>query len=140
LQKGLSLLSAIEQKGRRDVVFCAVDVDYAELARNIILAQQSTKIPCYGLLGTFEDAFRWIQSWKQRRRPLWTIQFGSTLGNMNLTEAQNFMAKMSSCLKPGSQDAFLISLDHCDNDAKLWTAYHDPEGKHTPECHPCKIR
>lgn len=55
------------------------------------------------------------------------LWLGSSIGNLNRTEAAEFLKGFAEILRP--QDAMMIAIDACQDKKKVFHAYNDREGK-----------
>ena len=58
--------------------------------------------------------------------PLHILFLGSSLGNFSRKEGSAFLRSLP--LRRGCGDTLLLGLDHCNDAAKIETAYNDPKG------------
>ncbi len=88
------------------------------------LLQQYPSLQIRGLIGTYEQG---LQNLPQAVAPKRMICFlGSTLGNLNPQECQQFFNKVRSALQPG--DYFLLGIDLQKSIQVLEAAYNDAQG------------
>ena len=84
-------------------------------------------VHCHGLLGTYDDGLAWLKEPKNLKKPKCILWMGSSIGNVNRTEAADFLRGFSSILGP--QDTLLIGVDACQDPNKVFQAYNDKQGK-----------
>ncbi len=129
LRKVDLILSALDRAGKRDIRYFALDLDHGELVRTLANLPKYRNISCYGLWGSYTDGFRWLQNLDQRVDPVTLLFLGSSIGNFSRPDCRSFMKDVSQTLRPENGDALLIAFDHCTDAAKVWKAYHDPQGE-----------
>ncbi|KAL5341422.1 histidine-specific methyltransferase [Aspergillus crustosus] len=124
LRKTKILLDAIEELGR-PVDYFALDVSYPELERTLrpVTTGVYQHVRCFGLLGTYDDGRKWLQSPQLQSRPKTLLYLGSTLGNFEKQDASQFLASFAS-----AGCSFLVGLDGCKEEAKVLQAYNDSDG------------
>lgn len=128
LRKVNLLLRALDRAGKKNIRYFALDLDEAELVRTLAQLPTYDNVSCYGLWGSYEDGFRWLNSIDNRVDPVTVLFLGSSIGNFSRVNARSFMKSVSNALRPELHDAFIIAFDHCSNFSKIWKAYHDPNG------------
>jgi len=120
-------LQAIENAGK-DVDYYALDLSRAELERTLHAVQGIFKhVRCHGLRGTYDDGLEWLKRPEHFRKPKCILWLGSSIGNLNRSEAAQFIGNFSGVLTP--LDSLLIGIDACQNKAKVFEAYNDRKGK-----------
>ncbi|KAI9720218.1 MAG: hypothetical protein M1812_003036 [Candelaria pacifica] len=130
LRKVDLLLSALNRAGKKDIRYFALDLDHGELERTLQNAPRYPNISCYGLWGSYTDGFHWLQNIDQRVDPVTLLFLGSSIGNFSRPDCCDFLKDISRTLRPEKGDALLVAFDHCSDPAKIWKAYHDPDGVH----------
>lgn len=128
LSKVDPLLHALDRAGKRNIRYFALDLDYAELERTLANLPTYRNVSCYGLWGTYDDGFRWLNSGDKRVDPVTVLFLGSSIGSFSRAECSDFVGKLSSTLRAENGDAFLVAVDHCSKPSTIWKAYHDPDG------------
>ncbi len=105
--------------------YLPIDVSSTMLVESAqeLLAKYPT-LSIYGLVSTYELAIPHLPPTQLTARMLCFI--GSTLGNLQPYECDQFLAKVSHALKPG--DYFLLGLDLQKETAVLEAAYNDSQG------------
>lgn len=129
LFKTTEILDAFERSGKKGLKYFALDVDRPELARSLAMLRKYENIACYGLWGTFDDGFTWIQSMQSYPGAIQTLFLGSSIGNFTRRDAISFLHQASKSLRQARGDVLYVAFDHCKDYQKLWEAYHDPTGK-----------
>ena len=81
---------------------------------------------CHGLLGTYDDGLAWLKETAILGRPKCILWMGSSIGNIDRTEAAEFLKGFSDVLR--DQDAMLIGIDACQESDKVYHAYNDKQG------------
>ena len=81
---------------------------------------------CRGLLGTYDDGLAWIKKSAKLGKPKCILWLGSSIGNIERTEATDFLKEFSEVLR--GQDAMLIGIDACQESGKVYHAYNDKQG------------
>ena len=122
------LLRALDRAGKKNISYFALDLDYSELVRTLAQLPKYENVSCYGLWGFYEDGFRWLNRMSKHIGPVTILYLGSSIGNFSRPEARNFVSSIAQTLRPEMGDAFVIAFDHCNDDSKIWRAYHDPDG------------
>ncbi|MCJ1462999.1 hypothetical protein MMC07_001603 [Pseudocyphellaria aurata] len=130
LRKVNLLLQALDRAGKKNIRYFALDLDEAELVRTLAQLPTYKNVSCFGLWGSYEDGFRWLNSMNNRVDPVTVLFLGSSIGNFSRANARAFMKSISDALRPELHDAFIIAFDHCSNFSKIWKAYHDSNGVH----------
>jgi len=107
------------------VRYLPVDVSGAILVESAqALVDRWPSMPVYGLIGTYEQAFDALPA---RELPARVIAFlGSTIGNLAPGEAEAFLARAASAMRPG--EYFLIGFDLQKDPAVIEAAYNDAAG------------
>ncbi|KAL4793902.1 histidine-specific methyltransferase [Aspergillus venezuelensis] len=124
LRKTKILLDTLEEL-TRPIEYFALDLSYSELQRTLrpVTDGRYKHVKCYGLLGTYDDGRAWLQHPNLQSRPKTIMFLGSTLGNVDRTEAAEFLASF----KPTGCE-FLLGLDGCLDKNRVLRAYGDSEG------------
>ncbi|KAL4868382.1 hypothetical protein BDV12DRAFT_197257 [Aspergillus spectabilis] len=124
LRKTRILLDALEELGR-PVDYFALDVSYPELERTLrpVTAGVYRHVRCFGLLGTYDDCWKWLDNADLQSRPKTILYLGSTLGNFEKGDASQFLSSFAQ-----SNCSFLLGLDGCKDEAKVLQAYNDIHG------------
>ena len=121
------LLDALEVAKKR-VNYYALDLSKPELKRTLsVVPEYYQYVRCHGLLGTYDDALKWLQRPDKQRRPKWILTLGSSIGNFGREEAAAFLHGFANTL--GSNDRILVGLDACQDKNKVYSAYNDRNGK-----------
>lgn len=121
------LLKALE-KSEKNVDYFALDLSLSELDRTLSEDKTAYKhVHCHGLLGTYDDALAWLKKAENVTRPKCILWMGSSIGNLNRTEAAEFLKDFADILR--GQDTMLIGVDACQDKTKVYHAYNDKEGK-----------
>lgn len=109
--------------------YYALDLSLPELERTFSVLPQGVYqyVSCYGLLGTYDDGLSWLKQPIEPTRPLCLLTMGSSLGNFGRDEAAKFLRDFAEIMGPG--DMMLVGLDACQDEAKVFHAYNDREGK-----------
>lgn len=105
------------------VRYVPVDVSVSALRQAVgrIAATRPT-VEVVAVHGTYADALSLMQA----ASPVMVLFLGSSIGNMNETETQTFLAGASTHLQPG--DFFLLGVDLVKEAAVLEAAYDDAAG------------
>lgn len=136
LRKIKLLLDALETL-RKPVDYFALDLSSSELERTLsdIRPDEFEYVRCHGLLGTYEDANRWLRAGEQCRRPKCILSLGSTIGSEERLEAAHFLRGFADAVTTsphvGTSALFVIGIDGCKDGAAVWRAYNDGEGRNT---------
>ncbi|KAK9383774.1 uncharacterized protein V2V93DRAFT_362701 [Kockiozyma suomiensis] len=128
LAKTQILLTALDRLGKK-VSYYALDLSKAELERSISrIGNGLSHVSITGLLGTYDDARRWLAFQRQRRQsPVVAIWLGSSIGNFTRQQASQFLSSFASeALRPA--DSFVVGIDRRNEPAKVWKAYNDDLG------------
>ena len=105
--------------------YCPIDVSSGILKETALeLLQQYPKLKVCGLAGTYEQALAELPPREQENRML--IFLGSTIGNLNAAECEQFLHQIQQALKPG--EFFLLGVDLQKEVAIIEAAYNDAEG------------
>ncbi len=83
-------------------------------------------VRCHGLLGTYEDGLAWLKKSANLAKPKCILWMGSSIGNLDRTEAAQFLKGFSEVLQ--GQDSMLIGIDACQESDKVYHAYNDTRG------------
>lgn len=121
------LLQACERAGK-DIQYYALDLSKPELERTLAAVEGVySHIECRGLLGTYDDGLAWLKQIDNIKKPKCILWMGSSIGNLDRTEAATFLKGFSEVL--GEQDSMLIGVDACQDKDKVYNAYNDKRGK-----------
>lgn len=116
------------ETAQKSVDYYALDLSLDELNRTF--ATVSPETYCYvrlhGLHGTYDDALRWLQDQKKWGKTTCVLSLGSSLGNFNHGNAAKFLHNFVKLLEP--PDSFIVGLDGCKTEDKVYLAYNDPRG------------
>ena len=82
---------------------------------------------CHGLFGTYDDGLAWLKKTASLGKSKCILWLGSSVGNLNRTEAADFLRGFSDVLQ--GQDSMLIGIDACQETDKVYHAYNDKQGK-----------
>lgn len=105
-----------------------MDLSLPELQRTLAAVDGVYKhVHCHGLLGTYDDGLAWLKGPENLEKPKCVLWMGSSIGNLNRTDAAAFLKGFSAVL--GAQDTMLIGIDACQDTDKVFHAYNDKEGK-----------
>lgn len=108
-----------------DIDYYALDLSRPELKRTLSAVDGLYKhVHCHGLFGTYDDGLAWMK--KTAGRPKCILWMGSSIGNLDRTEAADFLQDFSGALK--GQDSMLIGIDACQESDKVYQAYNDKRG------------
>lgn len=127
LRKVSLLLDALDKKGI-SVSYYALDLSREELERTLaeIPTGRFKHVKCFGLWGTYDDGLAWLKTPQNAERPKTVLWLGSSIGNLNRTEAAEFLTSFRKVLGPN--DNFLLAVDECTNPDKVYHAYNDSAG------------
>ena len=121
------LLEAFERSGK-GIDYYALDLSQPELKRTLAAVDQSyNHVRCHGLFGTYDDGLAWLKRPENVDRPKCVLWMGSSIGNLDRTEAADFLLNFTSILGP--HDSLLIGIDACQDQDKVYHAYNDNVGK-----------
>ncbi len=105
--------------------YCPIDVSAGILKDTALaLLRQYPHLRVCGLAGTYEQALAQLPPREQENRML--IFLGSTIGNLNQAECQDFLTRIQQALKPG--EFFLLGVDLQKDIAIIEAAYNDAQG------------
>ncbi|MEA5617033.1 L-histidine N(alpha)-methyltransferase [Cronbergia sp. UHCC 0137] len=122
--KTQALLTAY-QKIADSCRYLPIDVSGGILKTSVLQLQKKyPDIAIHGLLGTYEQALVHLESNYLQSRMLFFL--GSSLGNFNPEECDNFLNQVSHTLQPG--DFFLLGIDLQKPKDILEAAYNDSQG------------
>lgn len=105
--------------------YCPIDVSGGILKQSAIsLLKDYPTLKVHGYVGTYEAA---LAALSPSQLPTRMICFlGSTLGNLNHKECQNFFAELTQALQPG--EYLLLGVDLQKSIQQLEAAYNDSQG------------
>lgn len=83
-------------------------------------------VRCHGLFGTYDDGLAWMKQAANVGKPKCILWMGSSIGNLERTEAADFLKGFSEVLQ--GQDSMLIGIDACQKGEKIYHAYNDKRG------------
>ncbi len=127
LRKVKILLQAFED-AQKDVDYYALDLSKPELERTLGAVEGLYQhVHCHGLFGTYDDGLVWLQKPSNLPRSKCILWMGSSIGNLNRTEAADFLRSFTSILH--DSDTMLIGMDACQNPEKVFHGYNDRLGK-----------
>ena len=81
---------------------------------------------CHGVFGTYDDGLAWVKKTANPRKPKCILWMGSSIGNLDRTEAVDFLKGISELLQ--GHDSMLIGIDACQESNKVYHAYNDKRG------------
>ena len=120
-------MQAFEKAGK-DIDYYALDLSRPELERTLSAVEGHYRyVRCHGLFGTYDDGLVWLRRQENIERPKCILWLGSSIGNLNRTEAVHFLRSFSSILRDG--DTMLIGIDACQDADKVYHGYNDRQGK-----------
>lgn len=120
-EKAIMLLSALNHPA----AYVPVDISPASLETAVKgIRQAMPNIRVEALCLDFGDGFAWPEELASSRRCL--VFFGSTIGNMEPKDAQEWLGRLSASLRPG--DKMLLGVDLKKDPAVLNAAYNDAAG------------
>ncbi|NJL19877.1 MAG: L-histidine N(alpha)-methyltransferase [Leptolyngbyaceae cyanobacterium SM1_3_5] len=118
------LLDAYQQLDR-PLHYSPIDVSAGMLKTTALdLLHQYPTLRLSGLVGTYEQALAHLPESEIERRML--IFLGSTLGNLNEQECNDFLTQIQQALQPG--DFFLLGVDLQKSIDIVEAAYNDAQG------------
>ncbi|KAK4041641.1 histidine-specific methyltransferase [Parachaetomium inaequale] len=129
------LLSSLDKRLNSPMLYCALDVDRAQLERSLVQLNGGTTlrwIKLCGLLGTYDDGARWLAQpdiAAFRRTLVW---LGSSIANYEQDEAGellNSFTKDPENGMPQNLAGFLLLVDGCQDATKIDLAYDVPGGE-----------
>ena len=127
LRKVKILLQAFEN-AQKNIDYYALDLSKPELERTLEAVQGLYQhVHCHGLFGTYDDGLVWLQKPENLRRSKCILWMGSSIGNLNRTEAASFLRSFNLILH--DSDTMLIGIDGCQNADKVFHGYNDRLGK-----------
>ncbi|CAD0100861.1 unnamed protein product [Aureobasidium mustum] len=130
LRKIKILLDALEAQ-HKPVDYYALDLSRSELERTLMDISPSSfqYVKCHGLLGTYDEGLRWLQTESLAMRPKCILSLGSTIGSSSGSEAAEFLGGFVQAVKSSKQKTlFVVGVDGCKDGDKVWHAYNDAEG------------
>jgi EasF-like predicted methyltransferase len=128
------LLSSLDKRLNSPMLYCALDVDRAQLERSLVqLNGEATFrwIKLCGLLGTYDDGARWLAQPNIagfRRTLAW---LGSSIANCNQDEAVELLSSFTKDPENGTPQnlaGFMLMVDGCQDATKIGLAYDVPSG------------
>lgn len=127
LRKVKILLDAFEN-AQKNVDYYALDLSKPELERTLEAVKGLYQhVKCHGLFGTYDDGLAWLQQPCNVDRPKCILWLGSSIGNLDRTEAASFLRSFISILH--GSDTMLIGIDACQDADKVFHGYNDRLGK-----------
>ena len=127
LRKVSILLESFE-RARKDIDYYALDLSRPELERTLLAVDGLYKhVRCHGLFGTYDDGLAWLKKTASLGKSKCILWLGSSIGNLNRTEAADFLRSFSEVLR--GQDSMLIGIDACQESDKVYHAYNEKRGK-----------
>ncbi len=115
------LESAVRQKAR--LHYIPVDVSTSAIQDSCrLIAARFPDVTTDPLVGDFMEALDWIDA----PTPRLVCFFGSTIGNLTRPQADDFLARIGTALRPSEH--FLLGLDMVKDPKTLEQAYNDSEG------------
>jgi len=118
------LLEAYDQL-HNELQYCPIDVSAGILKTTAIdLLYRYPRLRLCGLAGTYEQAMTNLPSRELENRML--IFLGSTIGNLNQQDYNQFLTRVQEALKPG--EFFLLGVDLQKEIAIIEAAYNDAQG------------
>ncbi|KAI9090187.1 histidine-specific methyltransferase [Phlyctochytrium arcticum] len=128
MRKTKYILEAIERQGHKNVTYYAVDLSESSLRDSIApLTQAFPTINFVGLLGCYEDSIVHITHSIPASTPKTYLWLGSSIGNLNRTEAATFLNHIrEEGMNTG--DTFLCGIDRRNSPEILSLAYNDRSG------------
>lgn len=118
------LLEAYDQLNDQ-LQYCPIDVSAGMLKTTAIeLLGLYPKLKLCGLAGTYEQALAQLPPAELENRML--IFLGSTIGNLNPAECEQFLTLVQQALQPG--EFFLLGVDLQKDPAIIEAAYNDAQG------------
>ncbi|KAF7159443.1 hypothetical protein CNMCM6106_006716 [Aspergillus hiratsukae] len=128
LRKIRILLEALDELGR-EVDYFALDLSYPELQRTLSLVSPGRfrHVRCFGLFGAYDDGREWLKRPEIRSRPQTLLSLGSTLGSLPRAETPAFLSSFCSG-RADNKPSFVVGLDGCKQEARVLSAYNDPDG------------
>jgi uncharacterized SAM-dependent methyltransferase len=111
------------------VDYFALDFSYPELQRTLSLVPPGRfrHVRCFSLLGTYDDGREWLKRPEIKSRPKIVLSLGSTLGSLQRAETPAFLSSFCSG-HADNKASFLVGLDGCKQEARVISAYSDPDG------------
>jgi len=104
--------------------YIPVDISYGILKTSVLqLQEEYPNFEICGLLGTYEQALTYLAS---TLVPKLVFFLGSSMGNFNQQESEDFFHKFAQTLKAG--DYFLLGIDFQKSPDILELAYNDRQG------------
>jgi L-histidine Nalpha-methyltransferase / hercynylcysteine S-oxide synthase len=98
----------------------------SELQRTLAEVPDYQYVKCFGLLGTYDDGFAWLQQPQNVDKRKTILSLGSSIGNFTRQEAARFVRQIFSALGP--EDRALIGVDACRDPDRVYHAYNDVDG------------
>ena len=104
-----------------------MDLSQPELERTLSAVDGVYKhVHFHGLLGTYDDGLAWLKKTANIGKPKCVLWMGSSIGNLDRSEAAEFLQGFSDVLR--DQDSMLIGIDACQDSDKVYHAYNDERG------------
>lgn len=120
------MLQAFE-RAKKDIDYYALDLSRPELERTLSTVDGLYKhVRCHGLFGTYDDGLAWMKGTAKLGKSKCILWMGSSIGNLDRTEAPAFLKKFSEVLQ--GRDSMLIGIDACQDSDKVYRAYNDKRG------------
>ena len=119
----ISILLEAAARSSRDLVYIPVDVSEAAIRTSCSeLLGRFPGLRTRPFVGDFTEALDSLRT----PGPKLVCFFGSTIGNLTRSEAQAFLTRIGSAMKPGER--LLLGLDMVKDRKVLERAYHDAQG------------
>ncbi|KAF9956983.1 hypothetical protein BGZ72_002306 [Mortierella alpina] len=124
LRKTVLLLNALERK-RKNIRYYALDLMLDELTKSLKSLGHFANVKTAGLWGTYDEGLAFVSSFGPEV-PKTLLWLGSSIGNLNREEAEDFIASYRKTLNVG--DNWLIGIDRRNDAQEITVAYNDPKG------------
>ncbi|KAG0269148.1 hypothetical protein BGZ95_002179 [Linnemannia exigua] len=124
LRKTVLLLNALERK-RKNIRYYALDLMLDELTKSLKSLGQFANVKTAGLWGTYDQGLTFVSSFGSDV-PKTLLWLGSSIGNLNRQESQEFIASYRKTLNVG--DNWIIGIDRRNDAQEITVAYNDPKG------------
>ncbi|HSR50743.1 MAG TPA: L-histidine N(alpha)-methyltransferase [Acidobacteriota bacterium] len=118
------ILESLAERG--PVEYDAIDVSEEALKQCGREMEDIANVTFRGVQGTYMEGLKQALSERPQGRQVLLLFLGSTLGNLELDEAQDFLCSLRDMLDPG--DLFFLGADMVKDEDALLTAYDDPAG------------